>query len=348
MNCANFIANGTRWRHLGPVVLARGPAGAFDCGVVGDPCIVWDPDIGNWRMFYFAAAEQFSSVATGVAVARSSKHVDSGDWVKIGRLPILGPHAELCHKFWVLMSPQTPGQPVRVGDEYLAFFTTLRDGAKVIGRARARYLGGPWHTDAEPVIAVGAADAFDGRGADAVTAYWFADRNQILLFYMAYPAKPQRDQALSPLGPCQAAAVLDPNAAHAEKLGPVLRPGSAARHWCNGWIGGLQLLPTLNQQWVALLNGSATPVREGHGEPDPSVAGWARSEEAFPVSGWRFDLKQSPIELPTALSPAAKQAGEATNFWRHYLLVLPDERVRIYYNSGAYGNEQIYARVWQP
>ncbi|HVN87334.1 MAG TPA: hypothetical protein VMW17_21070 [Candidatus Binatia bacterium] len=348
MNCTNFVANGARWRHLGPPVLTRGPAESFDAGVVGDPCIVWDPDIRNWRMFYFAARGQFTAVGTAMAVARTPKHIDSGDWIKVGRVPMLGPHSELCHKFWVLMDPQAPGQAVRIDDEYVAFFTTLHDGAKMIGRARARHLGGPWQADAEPVIRNGAEDAFDGRGADAVTAYWFEDRKKILLYYMAYPAKPQRDQLLSPLGPCQAAAVLDPPATHAEKLGPVLRPGSAAKHWCNGWIGGMQLLPAGNSQWIALINGSATPVREGHGEPDPSVAGWARSEEAFPVGGWRFDLKQSPIELPAALPPAARQNGEGVNFWRHYLLVFPDERVRIYYNSGTYGQEQLYARVWQP
>jgi hypothetical protein len=346
VNCANFVANGAHWRHLGPAVLARGRAGSFDCGVVGDPCIVWDTEIANWRMFYFAAGDQFSSVATGVAVARSPKHVDAGDWVRTGRLPIEGPHAALCHKFWVLMDPHTPGQAACVGDEYVGFFTSLDNGAKVICRARARSLSGPWHSDAAPVIANGSQTAFDGRGADAVTAYWFADRGRILLFYMAYPAEPQSDQPLSPLGPCQAVALLDPMHSEAEKLGPILRPGTVARHWCSGWIGGLQLLPTADPQWVALLNGSATPVYEGHGEPDPSVGGWARCDEAFPISGWKFDLKQSPIELPSQLSTAAKQHGESTNLWRHHLLVLPDERARIYYNSGTYGAEQLYARVW--
>jgi hypothetical protein len=346
VNCANFVANGSRWRHLGPVALARGPAGSFDSAIVGDPCIVWDDDIGNWRMFHFAMGESF--VGTGVAVSRSASHVDSGDWVKIGRLPIEGPLAEHCHKLWILMDPAQPGRPIRLGEHYVAFFTALRGGAKVVGRARALYLGGPWHTDDEPVIHNGAPEAFDARGADAPTAYWFGDQGRIVIFYMAYPAQPQREQPHSPLGPCQAVAVLDPAADQADKLGPILRPGSAARHWCNGWVGGLQLLPTNGQDWVALLNGSGTPVREGHGEPDPSVGGWARCDEAFPVRGWKFDLKQSPIELPGQLSVAAKQAGEAANFWRHYLVVLPDERARIYYNSGPYGSEQIYARVWKP
>ena len=345
MNSANFIATGTRWRHLGAPILPRGSAGTFDSAIVGDPCIVWDADINNWRMFYFAMGE--SSVSTGVAVARSASRVDGGDWIKIGRLPIEGPLAEYCHKFWILMDPRRPGAAIRLGDQFVAFFTSVRDGAKVVGRARARYLAGPWHTDEVPVLSKGAADAFDGHGADAPTAYWFEDRGRILLFYMAYPAEPQREQPTSPLGSCQAVALLDPAAAQAEKLGPILRPGSKARHWCNGWIGGLQLLPTANpQQWVALLNGSATPVHEGYGEPDPSVAGWARCDEAFPTGGWIFDLKQSPIELPEKMAMAAKQSGESTNFWRHYLLVLPDERARIYYNSGQYGNEQIYARGW--
>ncbi len=345
MNCANLIATTTRWRHLGEPVLPRGTSGSFDSAIVGDPCIVWDSEIHNWRMFYFALGESF--IGTGMAVPRSATRIDSQDWIKVGRLPVDGALAEHCHKFWILMDPRQPGNAVRLDGHYVAFFTTLRGEAKVVGRARARYLGGPWHTDDEPVVPNGAGDAFDGRGADAVTAYWFENQARVLLFYMAYPASPQPEQPHSPLGPCQAVAWLDPAAAQAEKLGPILRPGSAARHWCNGWIGGLQLLPTANgQQWVALLNGSPTPVHEGHGEPDPSVAGWARCDEALPISGWKFDLKQSPIELPEKLSVAAKQQGESTNFWRHYLLVLPDERARIYYNSGPYCSEQIYARAW--
>jgi hypothetical protein len=346
LNATNFVATGARWRHLGRVVLSRGPAGAFDSAIVGDPCIVWDPDIGNWRMFYFAVGESF--VGTGVAVSRSANHVDSGDWIKVGRLPIDGQLADGCHKFWVLMDPRQPGQAVRLGDQYIGFFTAFLGGAKVIGRARARQLAGPWRSDELPVIANGAPEDFDGQGADAVSAYWFGDHDRILLFYMAYPAQPQKEQPFSPRGPCQAVATLVERAAPAEKLGPILRPGSAARHWCNGWIGGLQLLPTKDHRWVGLVNGSPTPVHEGHGEPDPSIGGWAWCDEELPVKGWRFDLKQSPIELPAQLSAAAKQAGEADNFWRHHLLMLPDERTRIFYNSGAYGCEQIYARVWQP
>ena len=346
MNCVGYVATGTRWKHLGPVVVPRGPIGSFDSGIVGDPCIVWDADIGNWRMFYFSWGENF--VGTGVAIARSPRHVDSGDWVKTGRLPIEGPLADSSHKFWILMDPRMPGQPVQLNNQYVGFFVTFRDGAKVIGCARARHLAGPWRTDETVLIPNGSADAFDGRGADAVTAYWFAEQNQILVFYMAYPAQPQKEQSNSPLGACQAVAVLGPDALQAEKLGPILRPGSVARHWCNGWIGGLQLLPAANGAWIALLNGSATPVHDGHGEPDPSVGGWAWCDTPLPTSGWRFDLKQSPIEHPLHLSAVSKQHGETTNLWRHYLLVLPDERARIYYNSGEYGREQIYARVWQP
>lgn len=338
LDASRLVAGGERWRRMGRVVLPRGPAGSFDSGIVGDPCIVWDDAVGTWRMFYFALGESF--VGTGVAVARSPHEVDAGDWSKAGRLPIEGALADHAHKFWVLTDPRRPGHAARIDGEHVAFFTVFAGGAKAVGRARAAQLAGPWRTDAQPVILPGRADACDARGADAVTAYWFAERGCALLFYMAYPDQPQAEQPASPLGPCQAVAILEPGAAEAEKLGPILRPGG----WCRGWIGGLQLLPGEDAGWVGLLNGSPTPVHEGHGEPDPSLGGWARSARPFPDGGWALDRAHSPIERPDQLSDAERQTGESTNFWRHHLLALPDGRARIYYNSGEYGAEQIYAR----
>ena len=36
--------------------------------------------------------------------------------------------------------------------------------------------------------------------------------------------------------------------------------------------------------------------------------------------------------------------GEGVNLWRQHLLVLPDGRVGLFYNSGPYGKEQLYAK----
>jgi hypothetical protein len=38
-------------------------------------------------------------------------------------------------------------------------------------------------------------------------------------------------------------------------------------------------------------------------------------------------------------------AGLGVNFWRHYLLVTPGGNIRIFFNSGPYGKEQMYSLV---
>ena len=78
------------------------------------------------------------------------------------------------------------------------------------------------------------------------------------------------------------------------------------------------------------------------------LAGRDPTDIAALYADWKLDGEHSPIEHPDDLAADAKQAGEGTNFWRHHLLRLPDGRARIYYNSGAYGCEQIYAREWRP
>ena len=50
---------------------------------------------------------------------------------------------------------------------------------------------------------------------------------------------------------------------------------------------------------------------------------------------------QAPVSPPTE----ALADGEGTNLWRQHALVLPDGRVAVYYNSGYYGQEQLYLKV---
>jgi hypothetical protein len=42
---------------------------------------------------------------------------------------------------------------------------------------------------------------------------------------------------------------------------------------------------------------------------------------------------------------ASSPPGIGVNFWRHYLLVTPKGQVRIFFNSGTYGTEQMYSLV---
>jgi hypothetical protein len=60
---------------------------------------------------------------------------------------------------------------------------------------------------------------------------------------------------------------------------------------------------------------------------------------------WRPDTEHSPFRRPEQLTQAERDAGLGVNFWRHHLLVTPKGQARIYFNSGPYGQEQMYSLV---
>jgi len=81
---------------------------------------------------------------------------------------------------------------------------------------------------------------------------------------------------------------------------------------------------------------------ESREEPPPSLGGFAYCDEQWPVKGWRFALE--PIERIGDIPASAVANGEGVNLWRQHILVLPDGRYSLYYNSGPYGREQMYMK----
>ena len=339
-----------RWERLGQV-MERGQAGAFDSSVTGDPCIVWDEARGCYHMVYFAQKQEGDKEvnSNAHAISRSPTDVGPGAWRKLGPLAYANPGALSgdTHKPWILLDPYRPGVAARVDGAYWLFTVSFRDHHKVIQAATSASLDGPWRVQREPVVDVGPPDAFDGYHADCITAYWFEDRGQMLLFYSGYPQQPQPDQPHSPYGNSSAAAVMRPGDTVASKLGKVLSPASDPNHWMSGYIGGLQILPAERGGWYAVLNASPTPPAPVEEEPEmrepaPSLGGWAYTPQSWPVSGWQ--ALDQPIEWIDDVPPEARRAGEGVNLWRHHVLVLPDGAVYLYYNSGSYGQERMFAR----
>jgi len=251
------------------------------------------------------------------------------------------------HKPWILTDPFHPNMATRIDGRYYLFTVSFKGIHKIIQMATSATLDGPWHVRAEPVIDLGPPDTFEGYHIDTPTAWWFADRGEILVFYMGYPSAAQADQPHSPFGSVDAVAVMKPDDPVARKLGPVLRPSALPGHWTTGWAGGLQIIPAHDGGWFAVINASPTPpapVAENPymREPAPSLGGWAYTAESWPVKGWQ--VADEPIERIEDVPDAARQAGEGTNFWRQHLLVLPDGRMLLYYNSGPYGSEQMFAK----
>ena len=332
---------GEPWTRTG-LVLRRSPSGS-GCDVVGDPCIVWDPHVSAWRMVLFfdppGHADCVSHDPTGAP----------GSWSQPQPLRFTNPEALPpgggTQKPFIVMDAHRPNQAALVDDRYwlvsVSYVGQARE--KRIQRAWARSLAGPWTLEDGDLIARGGPGEFDENHVDAVSGYWFDDRQQFLYFYMGYPLTPQ-PWGCSPYGNAIGTATQRPGEA-AVKTGIAIAPADDPASWACGYLGGLQLLPGREHRWIGVINGSPTaPDRSGAPsceEPAPSLGGLAYTDAEFPTSGWV--VADRPFETIAEIPAAALAAGEGVNLWRHHLLVAPGVE-RLFYNSGAYGHEQLYSK----
>ncbi len=344
----------TTMRRLG-LILERGGEGSFDSHVLGDPCIVWDDELDHYRMFYFAQRhvgdDEDNCVAE--ALATTAGNALPAGWEKLGPVTYTNPEAFNTdwgtHKPWILMDAFHPNHAAKIEGQYWLVSSTFQGKQKVIHVARSETLAGPWTIQEEPVIRRGHGGDIDAYHTDTPTAFWFADRGEVLLFYMAYPATPQPEQPHSPYGSNSCAAVMRPGDMVATKLGPTVRPIAQPGHRSFGWVGGLHLLPAADGGWWAITGGGTTPpppIEESPNvrEPAPAASGWAYTPEAWPVTGW--SLEPAPIMSVDRLEPEALAEGEGHNLWRHHALISPDgKQIAIYYNTGAYGQERLFGRI---
>lgn len=326
------------------MVLPRNADGP-GCHVVGDPCIVRDEAVGGWRMFLF-----FNPPGHGHAVCLTPEAVGPGHWSAPEPLAFTNPEALLggaTHKPYVVMDPYHANQAACVDGRYYLLTISMPGGHKVAQRATASTLGGPWTLEPEPCIPLGDANTFDAKHVDAVSGYYFPEREVFLYFYMGYPAQAQPRQ-VSAYGSAQAVAIQQVGESSATKQGIILPPCQQPGHWASGWVGGLQLLPGLTHRWIAVLNASptapdATDTQVSREEPPPSLGGFVYCDEEWPVANWHWSPE--PIEWIHAIPQVARQTGEGHNFWRQHLLVLPTGRLALFYNSGYYGQEQMYLKL---
>lgn len=332
----------TRWNRTG-LLLSRTAQGDGS-HVVGDPCIVFDPAIGNWRMFLF-----YDPPGHGQAVCTGPDPLAAGSWRCSGRLAFTNPQAALgggTHKPYVVMESDRPNHAACIDGQYCLVSISYQQGHKIAQQAWASSLGGPWTWEAEALMPLGGSGEFDEKHIDAISGIYFQDRRQILFFYMGYPQRPQA-RAVSPLGSAQAAAVQNVGERVARKLGVILPPSAVKGHWASGWVGGLQVLGGTAHRWIAVANASPTAPSAAdkdcsREEPPPSLGGFAFCDEEFPDRGWHWC--DQPIEWINDIPADALAAGEGVNLWRQHLLMLPDGRVGLFYNSGSYGQEQLYAK----
>lgn len=345
------------WQRRGLVL--RGEDGELGGFVVGDPCVVRDDEAVCWRMFLFALPPGHAE-----AVCHGDP-ADASAWRLEGPLAFTNPEVlgdGGAFKPFVVLDADAPGRAARIGGLYALLLVTDHE-AKVVRRAWSTRLAGPWTIEDGTLISRGSGDDFDAKHVDAVSAWLFSERGEILYYYMGYPELPQM-HATSPLGSCSGAAVESVAEAIARgqatmasrpappltlrKLGCVLAPSQEAGHWASGWVGGLQLLRGRTHRWIGLVNASPTAPRGedadiSREEPPPSLGGFAVCDEEFPVSGWRWS--GSPIEWTADVPADAQAAGEIVNFWRHHALALEDGRIALFYNAGDYFHEKLFLKT---
>lgn len=347
------------WSRRGLVL--RGEDGAWGGFVLGDPCLVRDDD-GSWRMFLFALPP-----GHGQATCNSDP-CDPSAWRFEGPLAFTNPEVlgdSSAFKPFVVLDAAQPGRAATLDGLYAMLIVVGHD-AKQIRRAWSRGLAGPWTIEDGLLIPRGSGNDFDAKHVDAPSAYAFAERDELLYFFMGYPFVAQ-PHATSPLGSATGAAVESIRDAAARghatlaaapppplalrRVGRILAPSETPGHWAGGWVGGLQLLPGRSTRWIAVLNASPTAPRAdddslAHEEPAPSLGGFAVCDEQWPISGWRWI--DEPLERVGDVPADARAAGEVGNFWRHHALPLEDGRVAMFYNAGDYFHERLFLKVGAP
>ncbi|MDB5078225.1 MAG: hypothetical protein JWP00_149 [Chloroflexi bacterium] len=321
---------------------------SYGSHVMGDPCIVWDSEIDNWRMILFS-----DPPGHGQAVHLGNPaEVGPGTWQFEGPLTFTNPEAfpsTSTHKPWIILDPYRPNQAAKINGRFgLVVVSWLSETrSKVIQQAWSDKLAGPWTLEEGITIPLGEPADFDARHVDAVSAYYFEERQELLYFYMGYPQQAQ-DRAVSPYGSAQAFATRKSGETTVTKGGVILEPCQQSGHWASGWVGGLQILPGKEHRWIAIANASpsAPDPRDksiAREEPAPSLGGFAYCDEEWPVSNWQW--YSQPVEWIDMMPQEAIDAGEGVNFWRQYILLLPDGKAALFYNSGSYGKEQMYMKI---
>lgn len=202
-----------KWERAG-IVISRSFEGPGS-NVVGDPCIVRDEDSKGWRMFLF-----YDQPGCGHAIYPMGASHTPGHWKLEGAIQFTNPEALLgnsTHKLFIVMDAYQPNKAAKINGYYHLLSVSFRDGHKLVQESTSEKLSGPWTVIPEALIPNGIGNDFDAKHADAVTGFYFPDKDETLYFYMGYPQQKQL-RPYSPWGNAQGVTVRKTGEKNIQKL----------------------------------------------------------------------------------------------------------------------------------
>jgi len=315
--------NKLEWTHAG-LIVGRGPTGSFEAAAVTDPCLSFDTALLRWRLFYTGWDDNGKAKAAQI-LSRRPDLIGPGEWdtKEAAPIPLTNPEV-LAGKSWSQPCPifeplRSSYEPALINHKYWLLFLAEDNASSAIYAASTSVLAEAWTVHEPPLYSTSA------KGTLATPlANWFPARQEVLVYFSLFAY-------LCTLS-------WQPGSEEPPRQGEVFRPAYGSSDWAYGPLQGLQLLPGQEHRWYGLLNSLERP-----GEPELRVtAGFAFTNEEWPTKGWQFVAE--PIERVEAIPLQARAWGEGEQLGRTNMLVLPGGGLRLFYQSGPKGNEQIFLK----
>lgn len=271
--------DGVTWTKSGPV-LELGPEGAMDSASASYGTTFFDGE--RWHMFYLGTSnvtpDSLKTPSFPYVTMKATADAPTGPWGKQAEVvPI-----RTVEGTWYSHTA-SPGQVVRVDDEYLMYFSaaTVADDGQILrtlGIARTRDLDTEWTVDPEPLLPLTEQIENSSIYVEPSTGMWFLFTNHIHNAPDAQPVPPQNSTEYTD-------SILvywadSPHSFRADQKAVVIDAASS------GWspmVVGLPSVVPIGGRLAVYFDGCDLP-ENGHGNRDVGVA-WL----------------ELPLQVPTAM-----------------------------------------------
>ena len=272
-----------------------------------EPFVVYDKDNNKYLMF-------FSDCTTNNYAIKRAESTTLSNWIVIDNNVINNSPINR-HKFNILCNVK--GEPVKINNKYHAY--AVSGTPKKIYHYETENLTSKWN---ETGVALNYNnDSTDNYGVDAPCAIYDEINKKFILYYMGLSSTTNtsyinRSEGTTP--------------SEFEFIETILSP--TTNTWYSGWLGGMQLLQTIEGIKVIFNASTSTPSSAG-AEPDPSCIGLGTMNDLY--SNIIPNSFPSIIPVPDSIN--------ANSVWRAHIIFNPiiNKYVMFYNAGGVIGDEVI-------